>query len=654
MKKIVLLMAAAALVLFMSCSNSSGGGDGSGGSGETVNVKSDLLGKNILVKDFSKYSAIGAASSKAGASGNIAAGISANTSSDSDAEKNAHLVGQDSDGNVEDLSLETEGQGSDLNQRPLQFFRAFKRFVFFMYWPKQPENNQNSNGGYYVGPSFSYPDYGKLLNSPQYFTSPSGFDPKTGVISYTYEPMFVLDKSNGKIYAIDTDEGNNSNYSSSSSSKWSCLYYNTGSNSNSGLYNSSIADCGDRFYIRYTSYNYSSSGMPSTSTINLYGLKLTDNQLQESYIVKNGDMNLFGEMYVDRFGNLFVNGSSNSSNSNIKYYMAFDGSKTKINCADNLHVYNSDSSLYSVYYNPDETFTYNYSSTADCIYYAKVYETSSNYYLDAMEPKLCTPLFMAANGYVYQADKESSSRAGVYKRYNADGQLEACDWVPEGSQEFYFTPDELVKEDATVNYYFVAYSYSTNFNNSYGGLSKTFENLQLLNSSGQPAKVKKYDFTNSRFTDEEIPVVLKSYKAEYYSYSTDSYKSPNTIYKVQFTDSSKDQFTVTAIPLEGFDTSNSYYYYYGCNNYAVTKKHIFFIKDGDLIAYNIENGKKDASCSRSNMIFGTVYPSEDPSKINFTATSLTDNSSIRGSIDDNGNMSKSSTSYEIKYLSPIN
>ena len=652
MKKIVLLMAAAALALFMSCSNSSGGGDGSGGSGGAVNVKSDLLGKNILVKDFSKYSAIGAASSKSGASGNIAAGISANTSSDSDAEKNAHLVGQDSNGNVEDLSLETEGKGSDLNQRPLQFFRAFKRFVFFMYWPKVPETNQNSNGGSYAPIGYISTDYGKLLNSPQYISVPSGYDPKTGTTSYTYEPMFVLDKSNGKIYALDTSEGNSSSYPSSSSSKWSCLYYNTGSNSVS--YSSNIADGGDRFYICYTSYNYSSSGMPSTSTINYYVLTLTDNQLQESYIVKDVDSTLFYGMYLDRFGNLFVNGGTNTGNNNVKYYIASDGKKTKINYADNLHVCNSDSSLYSVYYNSDETFTYNYSSTADYVCYGNYYtSTSSNYYLDAMQPKLCTPLFMAANGYVYQACKDSQSRTGVYKRYNANGQLEDCDWVPEESQEYYFTPDELVKEDDTAKYYFVTNNYSTCFNNSSYSANKTIENLQLFNSSGQPAKVKKYDFSTKQYISEEIPVVLKSYQVNGWFYSN-SYKNQYYIYKLQFADSSKDRFTVTAIPLEGFDTSNSYYYYYGCNNYAITKKHIFFIKDGDLIAYNIENGKKDASCSRTDMIFGAVYPSEDPSKINFTATSLTNNSSVRGSIDDNGIVSQSVTTYEIKYFSPIN
>ncbi len=569
----------------------------------------NLRGKNISIKDFSKYSAIGAAYTK----------------SDSDAEKTARLVGQDSNGNIEEISLEIEGKDSDLNQRPLQFFRAFKRFVFFIYWPKFPVNFPAKN---------FYADYPKMLDFPKCFGAPSVYSTDSSTPTFPInEPMFVLDKSNGKIYTIGADEGDTRNYSSICSAKWSSLRPISGN----------AIDCGDRFYIRYTYNNFNFNSMSGTDATNYYVLTLTDNQLQESYIVKDADPKLFNGMYVDRFGNLFANDGTNkgNGNNNVKYYIASDGSKTKINYADNLHICNSNDSSFGVYYYSDGTFrTYNTDSSLQHIDLH-----------DIMEPKGCSSLFMAANGYVYQSCKNSPSRTGVYKRYNANGQLEDCDWVPEGSQEYYFAPGNLAKEEENAKYYFVTSSESFN-----GGFysSQAIENVQPFDSNGQPAKVKKYDFTTGNYLDEEIPVVLKSY-TDHSNYNCDTGKRHNTIYKVQFTDSSKNQFTVTEIPLEDFESSDSNYCYYnGCNNYAITKKYIFFIKDGELIAYNIENGKKNSLCSKSDMVFGTIYPSKDSSKIFFTATSRSSNDSIRGAIDDNGLVEQNTTNYEVKYLAPIN
>lgn len=630
MKKIAILAAAMAFALFASCSNDSGAapgfyaggitttqtgptgtaGDssGSGGAGGTGGVVG-AFGRGMSVRNYSKYSAIGAAASKYG----FNASVSANASADSG--ESARLVGQDSNGNVEPLSVESDGKNSDINEQPLQFFRAFKRFVFFMYWPKKTEWMYYSD------------DYGKLFDYPRYYST-SVFNSSTGAVSYKYEPMYVLDKSNGKIYSIGGSES--ANDSNDVYNKWQAF---------SSTYGGNIAEAGDRFYISYSSY------ASNKSCINYYALKLSDDQLQETYIVKDADGGLFSGMYVDRFGNLFVNGS----NSNIKYHIGFDGSKTRINCADCLYVYTSDRPLNAwIYYHSDGTFDQNLTGSwrTDYVdYYSSTNSNSSDYY-EAMQPALHTPLFIAANGYVYQASKDSSSRPEVYKRYNADGQLEDCDWVPSASQEYYFTPDELVKEDGSVKYYF-----SNGSSGFYYYGQKTVENLQLYNSSGQPATVKKYDFDSSRYTDERIPIVLKSYNA--YTYSATS-KNSNTIYKVQFDDSSENKFTVTEIPLENYNSSSSYSYYYGCNSCAVTKKHIFYIQDNEIVAYNIEDGKKDAACCKNDALYSSICAGANSDKVSFTATSLSSNASISGTIDDNGLVEQNTTNYEIKYLSPIN
>ncbi|MCR5046560.1 MAG: hypothetical protein K6A42_08285 [Treponema sp.] len=634
MKKIAILAAAAAFALLASCSNDSGAAPGfyaggmtttqtgttgtAGDSSGTAGTRgaSSLYNGKLTIKNFSKYSSIGAASSKDGFNANVAAEFSASVSANASADsgESARLVGQDSNGNVETISVESDGKDSEINERPLQFFRAFKRFVFFMYWPDQTE--------YY-----RYSPYGNLSNYPTMFKTCT-YASITGEESWIYEPMLVLDKSNGKIYAID-----NSGYADNSSdvsNKWQAF------DSSHGGY---VAEAGDRFYICYSSYT------SNKSCVNYYMLKLTDDQLHESYIVKDADSGTFNGMYVDRFGNLFVNGS----NSAIKYRIGFDGSKTRINCADNLYVYSSDRPFDDyVHYCSDGTFYQFYSGSENRIwYYGRDSHRSEDDYLDARAPALHTPLFLAANGYVYQASKDSSSRTEVYKRYNANGQLEDCDWVPSASQEYYFTSDELVKEDGSVKYYFSNGS-SSNF--YYYG-HKTVENLQLYNSSGQPATVKKYDFDSRRFTDERIPVVLKSYDVET---NYDTNKKSNTIYKVQFADSSENKYTVTEIPLENYNSSSSYSYYYGCNSCAVTKKHIFYIQDNEIVAYNIEDGKKDAACCKSDALYGSICAGDNSDKVSFTATSLSSNASISGTIDDNGLVEQNTTNYEIKYLSPIN
>lgn len=571
---------------------------------------SDPYSGKLSVKSFSKYSAIGVAVTKSGTSANIAAGVSANTSGNE--AKNVHLVGQASNGTVEMISMQKDGQDSDINERPLQFFKAYKRFVFFMYWPS--------------GTSYSN-DYGKLLNYPQYFDSYSyvGFTQQR-----QYEPMLVLDKSNGKIYAIDNSAygtDNNDVYN-----KW-----RTFSDNNSY---SCVADGGDRFYICYQTWNQ------SKTYINYYALKLTDDQLQETYIVKNADGSLFSGICVDRFGNLFTNGNK----PNMKYYMAIDGNKTKINYADNLYCYSSDIFFNSsVYYYSDGTFSRVKKSGISSQVYSNYY-SGDNRFLLAMDLKVGTPIFMAANGYVYQACNNSNARDGLYKRFNSNGQLETCDWVP--AAEISFSPDELLTKKDNVEYYLISSNYDYfNCSDSSYDLTATVSNIQLLNSSGQPATVKKYDFSAGAFTSEDIPVVLDSYSVSWY-YNSYNSRNRNVIYKVQYVDSSRNQFTITEIPFVGFTPDNSYSY--NNSQYAATSKHIFFVKDGDLVAINIEDGTKDVSCCKSDAIYGSLSKSAATDKVFFTATSLSSNASISGTIDDNGNVQQNSTNYEIKYLSPIN
>ncbi len=598
MKKIVLLMAAA-FVLFVACS---GGSDGAMSFVPVVTgaVSNPYNGK-IVVKNFSKYAAIGAAATKSGTSANVEKGISANTSGEE--AKDIHLVGQAFNGAIESLSMQKDGQDSAINERPLQFFRAFKRFVFFMYWPE--------------GNSY-YSDYGKLFDYPKVFIAYTG-----GRFS-RYEPMLVLDKSNGKIYAIDNSEfGANAN---DLLSKWDAF-----NNESDGT----VEEGGDRFYIYYTRYNN------SKLCVNYYALKLTEDNLQETYIVRDADSGLFSGMCVDRFGNLFTDGNSR----NIKYYMAIDGNKTKINYADNLHCYSSNTVFnISVYYYSDGTFSMVKKTDISSQVYSNYY-SGDNRYLLAMTPIVGAPLFMAANGYVYQACNNSNTRDGVYKRFNGNGQLEACDWVPPATQEISFSPNELLIKKDNVEYYFVSSIYDYFNNRQINSLTATVSNIRLINSSGQPATVKKYDFGTGKFTQEDIPVVLDSYSLSWYNNSYDSRKR-NVIYKVQYTDSSRNQFTITEIPLVDIT--------YEIYNYASTSKHIFFVKDGDLVAINIEDGTKCTSCCKSDAIYGSVSASASKDKVFFTATSLSSNASISGTIDDNGNVIQNSTNYEIKYLSPIN
>ena len=217
--------------------------------------------------------------------------------------------------------------------------------------------------------------------------------------------MLVMDKSNGMIYEVDN-----------SADEYDALYKWTAFIGDSF---SSTVEYGDRFYIQYTNHQ--------TNKLNYYALRFVGNQLQESYIVKNAVEKSYQDIYVDRFGSLFTKGT----NENVKYYMALDGSKKKINCADNLHAYSSNERLTSVCYYPDGTFSIGYNPPNPSYPYHV-------YLIDAMRPKLYSPLFMGANGYVYLACDDASSREKIYKRYNANGQLEFCDWVPEESQEYDF------------------------------------------------------------------------------------------------------------------------------------------------------------------------------------------------------------------------
>lgn len=598
MKKIALLMAAA-LALFASCSNSADGG-GSGGGGAN---------KRISVKNFSKYKAIGVAS-KSGRSGNIAAGISASASSSEVEGVDEHLVGQDSDGIIEDVSLEENGQDKAMNERPLQFYKAFKRFVFFMYWPE---------GG-------SHPDHGKLLSRPtsffwrKYETAEKFTD--------IYEPMLVMDKSNGIIYEID-----NSADQTDAAYKWGPL-------SEPDSYSKAV-EYGDRFYIQYTNHQ--------TNKLNYYALRFVGNQLQETYIVKNAVKSSYDNIFVDRFGNLFTEGT----NKNVKYYMSLGGSKKKISCAANLHAYSSNNPLQSVWYVPDGTFEivdgYNPRPTNYQSYGNYSYPNSDNY-LDAMEPKLYSPLFMGANGYVYLACKDSSSRTKAYKRLNANCELEVCDWVPEESQEYDFNTDEFLIEIGDAKYYYVpSFTYAkTSFNDVYidAGITKTFT---ALNSSGQTAKVRKYDFDTKSYVAEYIPVDIKFSRCQ-----VSSPKKGGKLYKVQYSDGAKDKYTVSEIPLQNFTPSKVEPYKYGKNTFAATKKHFFLINDGDLVVFNIEDGTKDSACCKDDMVYQTVCFDEDSGIICYTGQSLSSNANITGTIDDNGYKTETSTSYEIKYLSPVN
>ena len=594
MTKWIAALAVCAVFGLASCSNSADGG-GSGGGGAN---------KRISVKNFSKYKAIGVAS-KSGRSGNIAAGISA---SSSEAEGvNEHLVGQDSDGIIEDVSLEENGQDKAMNERPLQFYKAFKRFVFFMYWP---------DGNY-------LPDYGKLLSSPSYFS----YRKYETAEKFTdiYEPMLVMDKSNGMIYEID-----NSNLADELDAvyKWRPL-----SESDS---TSKAVEYGDRFYIQYTNYN--------SSKLNYYALRFVGNQLQETYIVKNAVKNSYDDIFVDRFGSLFTKGT----NKNVKYYMALDGSKKKISCAANLHAYSSNNPLSSVQYYPDGTFEIGWHSNTDYKQYNS-YNSNSDDYLDAMEPKLYSPLFMGANGYVYLACKDSSSRTKAYKRLNANCELEVCDWVPEESQEYDFYPDEFLIEIGNAKYYYVPYVSSENTFNDVdidAGITKTFT---ALNSSGQTAKVRKYDFDTKSYVAEYIPVDIK-----FSSCQVSSPKKGGKLYKVQYSDGAKDKYTVSEIPLKNFTPSKVDPYKYGKNTFAATKKHFFLINDGDLVVFNIEDGTKDSACCKDDMVYQTVCFDEDSGIICYTGQSLSSNANIAGTIDDNGYKTETSTSYEIKYLSPVN
>lgn len=611
MKKFMVLMAAAAVALFASCSNSAGGGSGSGAGY-----------RSLSVKDFAKYSALGAAAS-GGVSGNVAAGISASESGNG-AEK-ARLVGQKANGDVEPLSLLKGGDATSVNNRPLQFFKAFKRFVFFMYWP------ENTDG---------WSEYGKLLNVPQcnYYW----VDGKK-----LYEPMYVLDKKNGNIYAIDDSKLSSSDFYN----KWSSFYYSGNSSSWANL-----AESDDCFYTYYTIYG----GDSSTYKINYMAYKLTDSQLLEIPIVTNAVANSFNGMFLDRFGNLFVNGNSQ----NLKYYLSLDGKKTKINYGDNLFS-SGDSSgtkLYSVYYLPNGTFVQScnsyvgqsWTSGVDYNYYYDSW-TGSEEYLDASLPAFYTPLFMGANGYVYKASKNSTTRKDVYKRFNADGKWEDCDWVPEKEHELDFSPNELIAETDDSKYYFVSYCYVSNgFTNGMGGQMSVSGGIKLKKYSDptQDATVKKYDFDAKTYTDEYIPVVLYSIDSYNYVNSGSMIRAANTIYKVHYLDSSKNQFEITKIPLQGFTSSNNYYYYYGSNNYAATKKHLFIVEGNKIVAYNIDTGIK--AFEKDDEIYGSVSASSSGDKVFYTATSLTSNSSITGTIDDDGIVTEQKTSYDVKYLSPIN
>lgn len=595
MKKIVLLMAAAALAFFASCSNSADGG-GSGGAS-----------KRISVRNYSKYKAIGVAS-KSGRSGNIAAGISA---SSSEAEGvNEHLVGQDSDGIIEDVSLEENGQDKAMNERPLQFYKAFKRFVFFMYWP---------DGNY-------LPDYGKLLSSPLYFSSRKYETAEK--FTDIYEPMLVMDKSNGMIYEIDNS---NSTDELDASYKWRPL-------SDPDSYSKAV-EYGDRFYIQYTNHN--------SSKLNYYALRFVGNQLQETYIVKNAVKSSYDDIFVDRFGSLFTKGT----NKNVKYYMSLGGSKKKISCAANLHAYSSNNPLSNVYYFPDGTFEIGWppSNTNYKDICSGDYNYATHQNLDVMEPKLYSPLFMGANGYVYLACKDSSSRTKAYKRLNANCELEACDWVPEESQEYDFYPDEFLIEIGDAKYYYVPYVSSENTFNDVdidAGITKTFT---ALNSSGQTAKVRKYDFDTKSYVEEYIPVDIKFSRCQ-----VSSPKKEGKLYKVQYSDGAKDKYTVSEIPLQNFTPSKVEAHKYGKNTFAATKKHFFLINDGDLVVFNIEDGTKDSACCKDDMVYQTVCFDEDSGIICYTGQSLSSNANIAGTIDDNGYKTETSTGYEIKYLSPVN
>lgn len=603
MKKFMVLMAAAAVALLASCSNSAGGGSGSG-SGY----------RSLSVKDFAKYSALGAAAS-GGVSGNVAAGISASESGNG-AEK-ARLVGQKANGDVEPLSLLKGGSATSVNNRPLQFFKAFKRFVFFMYWP------ENTDG---------WSEYGKLLNVPQcnYYW----VDGKK-----LYEPMYVLDKKNGNIYAIDDSKLSSSDFYN----KWGSFYYSGNSSSWANL-----AESDDCFYTYYTIYG----GDSSTYKINYMAYKLTDSQLLEIPIVTNAIANSFNGMFLDRFGNLFVNGNS----AGLKYYLALDGSKTKINYSDCLFDSGlSGSSIYSVYYFPNGTFSTSLSYTgSQPPEYVSYYQNSyGDYNLDAKWPALYTPLFMGANGYVYKASKDTTTRKDAYKRFNAAGKWEDCDWVPEKEQELDFFPNELIAETDDSKYFFVSNCYYGNGFNSNGMGSNLNISLTLKNSSGDTATVKKYDFTTKQYIDEYIPVVLNSVDSSAFVNSANYWtRDTNTIYKVHYLDSSKNEFEVTKIPLQGFTSSNNYYYYYGSNNYAATKKHLFIVEGNKIAAYDIETGIK--AFEKDDEIYGSVSASSSGDKVFYTATSLTSNSSITGTIDDDGIVTEQKTSYDIKYLSPIN
>ena len=586
MKKIVLLMAAAALAFFASCSNNSDNG-GIGGLGWGG-------GKRISVRNYSKYKAIGAAS-KFGRSGNIAAGISANSSGNDTEGVDEHLVGQDSNGNVEDLSLEENGQDKAMNERPLQFYKAFKRFVFFMYWP--------------VGSNI-HPNYGKMLAAPSCFSFRI-YETAEKYIE-NYEPMMVMDKSNGMIYEVD-----NSADTDDAWYKWRQL-------SEPDSFSEAV-EYGDRFYIQYTNHQ--------TNKLNYYALRFVENQLQESYIVKNAVENSYQDIYVDRFGSLFTKGT----NENVKYYMALDGSKKKINCADNLHAYSSNERLTSVFYYPDGTFSIGYAS-----YPNHVYD------IDAMRPKLYSPLFMGANGYVYLACDDASSREKIYKRYNANGQLESCDWVPEESQEYDFNTDEFLIAIGNAKYYYVPVDGDAFNSVNIVNANKT---CAVLDSNGQAVKVQKYDFDTGSLASEYIPVGLT-----FSRFDVSSPKKRGALYKVQYSDGDKDKHTVSEIPLQGFTPSSLSSYQYKSNKdfFAATKKHFFIVNDGDLVVFNLEDGTKDSACSKSDMVYQTVYYDEDSDKICYFGQSLSSNANITGTIDDNGNKTETSTIYEIKYLSPVN
>ena len=232
---------------------------------------------------------------------------------------------------------------------------------------------------------------------------------------------------------------------------------------------------------------------------------------------------------------------------------------------------------------------------------------------------------------------------------DTNGQLEDCDWVPSETQEFGFSSNELLFKKDNAEYYFTLFT-NDHFNGDfYGGtsLTTTVSDFQLVNSNGDPATVKKYDFSTSSFTSEDVSVVLSSSSLSW-CYNSFHVRKDNVIYKVEYSDRSRNQFEITEIPLAGFTSSDGY------SNYASTSKHLFIVKDGDLIAYNIEDGTKDLTCSKSDAIYGSVSAGSSPNEVFFTATSLSSNASISGTIDDNGNVTQNSTNYEIRYLSPIN